>query len=145
MGHMQEVRTFGTKRNAKAHAIVRESNGGFSIKINQVNHMLIQDTNFRYKLMEIVEIIGKENMDNLAINVKVVGGGHVSQAYAARQAVCKGVVAFYGKFIDEEKKQELKNKLYEFDKFTLVADPRKAEAKKFGGPSARSKYTKSYR
>lgn len=64
------------------------------------------------------------------INVQVKGGGKISQVYAVRQVIAKGMVSFYGKFIDEEKKQEIKNKLLTFDKFTLVADPRRVEPKK---------------
>ena len=99
----------------------------------------------RDKIKELIQIIGDENLENLNVDVNVAGGGQISRVYAVRQAIAKGIVSFYGKFVDEEKKQELKNKLLSFDKFTLVADPRRMEPKKYGGPSARAKYTKSYR
>ncbi|ELQ74766.1 40S ribosomal protein S16 [Trachipleistophora hominis] len=142
---MQEVKTIGSKKHAKAHATTVPIQSPFSLTVNHVAHALIQDAFMRNKINELILTIGKENLENLCVNVSVRGGGHVSQVYAVRQAIAKGVVAFYGKFIDEEKKQEIQNRLMKFDKFTLVADPRRSEPKKYGGPSARAKYTKSYR
>ena len=46
---------------------------------------------------------------------------------------------------DESTKNELKDILLAYDRTLLVADPRRVEPKKFGGPGARSKYQKSYR
>jgi small subunit ribosomal protein S16e len=40
---------------------------------------------------------------------------------------------------------EVKNLLLSYDRSLLVADPRRKEPKKFGGPSARARYQKSYR
>ncbi|PIK47043.1 40S ribosomal protein S16 [Apostichopus japonicus] len=48
-------------------------------------------------------------------------------------------------YVDEVSKKEIKDILVQFDKSLLVADPRRCEPKKFGGPSARSRYQKSYR
>lgn len=140
-----EVRTLGTKKTAKACAFTSKSNDDFNLKVNQVCYKLIQDIFMREKIKELICIIGEENLENIDVDVCVRGGGHISQVYAVRQAIAKGIVSFYGKYVDEEKKQELHNKLISFDKFTLIADPRKMEAKKYGGPSARAKYTKSYR
>lgn len=129
------------------------------------------------------------------IRVRVKGGGHTAQIYAIRQAIAKGIVAFYQKCecsgggwlsiwidqrlaptqhvlshapkhiqhihmegltrgsnqitthtdVDEAKKNELKETLLAYDRTLLVADPRRCEPKKFGGPSARARYQKSYR
>lgn len=73
------------------------------------------------------------------------GGGSVAQVYAIRQAVAKSLVAFYQKFVDEASKNEIKNILVQYDRTLLVADPRRMEPKKFGGPGARARYQKSYR
>ena len=35
--------------------------------------------------------------------------------------------------------------LVQYDRSLMVADPRRCESKKFGGPGARSRYQKSYR
>ena len=47
--------------------------------------------------------------------------------------------------VDEASKQEIKDILINYDRSLLVSDPRRCEAKKFGGPGARARYQKSYR
>ena len=47
--------------------------------------------------------------------------------------------------VDEATKQEIKDILRSFDRALLATDPRRREPKKFGGPSARARYQKSYR
>merc|ERR1711979_163550 len=59
-------------------------------------------------------------------------------------ALSKSLVAYYQKFVDEQSKQEIKDILVQFDRSLLVADPRRNEPKKFGGPGARARYQKSY-
>jgi len=77
--------------------------------------------------------------------VRVKGGGYTSQIYAVRQAIAKSIVAYYQKYVDEASKKEIKDILMSYDRSLLVADPRRCEPKKFGGPSARARYQKSYR
>jgi len=72
------------------------------------------------------------------ISVTVKGGGIMGQAQAARTAIAKGLVKFTG---DEA----LKNKMVEQDRSLLVEDARRVEPKKFKGPGARARFTKSYR
>lgn len=47
--------------------------------------------------------------------------------------------------VNESAKNEIKAILTAYDRSLLVADPRRCEPKKFGGPSARARYQKSYR
>lgn len=47
--------------------------------------------------------------------------------------------------VDEASKKEIKDILLAYDRTLLVADPRRKEAKKFGGKSARARFQKSYR
>lgn len=47
--------------------------------------------------------------------------------------------------VDEAQKRELKEQLLAYDRSLLVADPRRTEPKKFGGPAARARVQKSYR
>ena len=47
--------------------------------------------------------------------------------------------------IGEQEKSDIKEVLLAYDRSLLVADPRRCEPKKFGGPGARAKYQKSYR
>merc|ERR1712203_354453 len=69
----------------------------------------------------------------------------VSQIYAIRQALSKALVAYYQKFVDEQSKKAIKDLLVQHDRTLLVADPRRCESKKFGGPGARARFQKSYR
>jgi len=82
---------------------------------------------------------------NVDIRVRVTGGGHTSQVYAIRQAIAKSIVAYYQKYVDEYAKNQLKQALVQYDRTLLVADNRRCEPKKFGGPGARARYQKSYR
>ncbi len=75
----------------------------------------------------------------------LAGGGHVAQIYAIRQAIAKGIVAFYQKHVDEQSKNQIKDVLLTYERTLLVADPRRSEPKKFGGPGARARFQKSYR
>lgn len=47
----------------------------------------------RYKVYEPILTVGTERFANIDIRLRVRGGGHVSQVYALRQAIAKGVVA----------------------------------------------------
>jgi len=47
--------------------------------------------------------------------------------------------------VDEASKREIKDILTSYDRSLLVADPRRCEPKKFGGPGARARRQKSYR
>lgn len=106
---------------------------------------LVEPQLLRYKLMEPVLLLGQEKFAGVDIRIRVKGGGQVAQVYAIRQAVAKALVAYYQKFVDEASKNEIKDILTQYDRSLLVADPRRAEPKKFGGPGARARYQKSYR
>ncbi|NXU80523.1 RS16 protein, partial [Oreotrochilus melanogaster] len=93
------------------------------------------------QLLEPVLLLGKERFAGVDIRVRVKGGGHVAQIYAIRQAISKALVAYYQK----SSKKEIKDILIQYDRTLLVADPRRCESKKFGGPGARARYQKSYR
>lgn len=95
--------------------------------------------------MEPFYILGENVFNQVDIRIRVKGGGSTSQVYAIRQAIAKAIVAYYQKFVDEAAKKEIKEKLVQFDRTLLVADPRRAEPKKFGGHGARARFQKSYR
>ena len=48
-------------------------------------------------------------------------------------------MAYYQKYVDEASKTEIRDILMQYDRTLLVADPRRCESKKFGGP-ARARY-----
>mgnify|MGYP000923042758 FL=1 len=51
--------------------------------------------------MEPVLLLGLQRFQNLDIRVRVRGSGYVAQIYAIRQAIGKGVVAYYQKYVNE--------------------------------------------
>jgi small subunit ribosomal protein S16e len=106
---------------------------------------VIQPETLRWKIMEPILLLGRQRFSNVDIRLRVKGGGRVTQSYALRQAIAKGLVAFYQKYVDEQSKNEIKNILLSYDRTLIVADPRRCEPKKFGGPGARARFQKSYR
>ena len=140
---LKMVYTHGKKRNAIANAVVKEGNG--TITINRIPIQNIEPKTLRIKIFEPILILGIEKFKNLNIKVRVSGGGSVAQLYAARTAIAKGIVAWNQKYVDEESKDEARRDLLKYDKNLLVADYRRLEPKKYGGPGARSRKQKSYR
>jgi len=139
---VESVQCFGRKRSAVAVAYCKRGRG--LIKINGCPIELAEPEILRQKLYEPILLIGRE-FEQVDIRIRCRGGGYVSQIYAIRQAIAKALVAYYQKYVDEASKQEIKEILMAYDRTLLVADPRRSEPKKFGGPGARSRYQKSYR
>merc|ERR1712140_49621 len=137
------VQVFGRKKTATAVAFCKRGQG--LIKVNGRPLDLVQPETLRMKVQEPLLIIGKERVAAIDIRVSVKGGGQIAQIYAIRQAISKAIVTYYQKFVDEASKKEIKDLLVQYDRSLLVADPRRCEPKKFGGPSARARYQKSYR
>ncbi|XP_028390598.1 40S ribosomal protein S16-like [Dendronephthya gigantea] len=139
----KSVQVFGRKKTATAVAYCKEGNG--MVRVNGQPLHLVQPETLKFKLEEPILLLGKEKFEGVDIRVRVKGGGHVSQVYAIRQAIAKSLVAYYQKYVDEASKKEIKDILTQYDRSLLVADPRRSEAKKFGGPGPRARYQKSYR
>jgi len=141
------VQTFGRKKTAVAVAHVKPGSG--LVKVNGTPIELIKPIALRWKAVEPFMVLKCHNMkgalEEFDIRVRVKGGGKAAQVYAIRQAIAKGIVAFYQKFKEEHEKIDIKNKFLQVDRTLLVADPRRTESKKFGGPGARARYQKSYR
>ena len=140
----KRVTVFGKKKTATAVAMVTKA-PQCNIKINGIPIQLVQPETLRAKLMETVNVVGAKKFSRLKFDVTVRGGGPVAQAYAARQAIAKGLVAFYQKFSNEVEKTSIKAAFLDYDRSLLVADPRRCETKKWGRHSARTRFTKSYR
>ncbi len=137
------VYTHGKKRNAIANAVVQEGKG--TITVNRIPIQNIEPKTLRVKIFEPILILGVDHFKNLRIKVRVSGGGPVAQLYAARMAIAKGIVAWNQKYVDEEQKQTVRKHFMNYDKTLLVADNRRMEPKKYGGPGARARSQKSYR
>jgi small subunit ribosomal protein S16e len=140
---VDSVQTYGRKKTATAVAYCKRGTG--LIKLNGSPLDLVQPQVLKEKVYEPILLLGLEKFQHVDIRIRVSGGGVVSQVYAIRQALAKSIVSFYQKYVDESSKKELKDVLMAYDRTLLVADPRRMEPKKFGGPGARARYQKSYR
>jgi small subunit ribosomal protein S16e len=131
------------QKTATAVAYCKKGRG--LIKVNGCPIELLEPEILRIKTFEPVLLLGQDKFAQVDIRIRVRGGGYTSQIYAIRQSIAKAIVAYYQKYVDEASKRELKEALMNYDRNLLVADARRCEPKKFGGPSARARYQKSYR
>merc|ERR1739845_281734 len=139
----QSVQTFGRKKTATAVAYCKRGQG--IIRVNGKPLEQVEPKPLQFKLQEPILLLGKDRFSEVDIRIRVKGGGRIAQIYAIRQALSKALVAYYHKFVDEQSKKAIKDLLVQHDRTLLVADPRRCEAKKFGGPGARARFQKSYR
>lgn len=137
------VQTFGKKKNAVAVALCKRGKG--TLRVNGKPIDLVEPQVMRQKLLEPMLLLGHEKFANFDIRIRVRGGGYIAQIYAIRLALCKAVLAFHQKFVDEQSKREMKELLLEYDRNLLVPDLRRMEPKHVGGKGARAKKQKSYR
>merc|ERR1712053_18124 len=140
---VQSVQVFGRKKTATAVAYCKRGQG--IVRVNGKPLEQIEPKPLQFKLQEPILLLGKDRFSEVDIRIRVKGGGRISQIYAIRQALSKALVAYYQKYVDEQSKKEIKDILVQYDRSLLVADPRRCEPKKFGGPGARARYQKSYR
>ncbi|MBR0472581.1 MAG: 30S ribosomal protein S9 [Methanosphaera sp.] len=129
------VHTSGKRKTAIARGTVREGTG--KVRINRKPVELYNPELARLKIFEPLELAG-DMVNSVDINVRVVGGGVMGQAEAARMVIAKGLVEYFGDI-------NLKDRYVQYDRTMLVGDPRRTESKKFGGPGARARKQKSYR
>ena len=141
---MKCVQTFGKRKSSTAVATVTKG-PQCDIRVNGIPISLIQPVALRTKVLEPLYVVGTDKFSRMKIKITVRGGGPVSQAYAVRQAIAKGLVAFHQKYKNEASKAGIKEAYMFYDKHLLIADPRRPEPKKWGRHSARSRFTKSYR
>jgi small subunit ribosomal protein S9 len=132
---MRVVVSTGKRKTSLAKATVRDGAG--RVRINGVPLEVYQPELARLRIMEPLILFG-DSWKRYDIKVRVRGGGFMSQADAVRMAVATGLVRMSQDF-------EARSKMIEHDRTMIVGDPRRTEPKKFGGPSARSRYQKSYR
>jgi small subunit ribosomal protein S9 len=132
---MRVVVSTGKRKTSLAKATVRDGTG--RIRINGIPLEVHQPELARMRIIEPLILFG-ENWKRYDIKIRVRGGGFMSQADAIRMAIATGLIKISQDF-------EARSKMVEHDRTMLVGDPRRTEPKKFGGPSARSRYQKSYR
>lgn len=132
---MRVVVSTGKRKTSLAKATIRDGTG--RIRINGRPLEIQQPELARMRIMEPLILFG-EGWKRYDIRVRTRGGGFMSQADAVRMAIATGLIRMSQDF-------EVRSKMIEHDRTMLVGDPRRTEPKKFGGPSARSRYQKSYR
>lgn len=142
-GAVPFVACFGKKKTATAVAHAKEGRGLLHVNSKPIN--LTSSETLNWKIYEPVLVVGADKFSTVDIRVRVSGGGQTSQLYAIRQAIAKALVAYYAKYYDAASALELRQLFISYDRTLLIADPRRAEPKKYGGRGARARRQKSYR
>ncbi len=125
--------TRGKKKEAIARATIREGTG--RIFLNGLELGAYDSPFIKEVITEPLNFVENKEFD---IHINVGGGGFSGQAQAARTAVARAVLKF-------TKDEKLRLQFLSYDRSFLVEDPRRVEPKKFKGPKARARFTKSYR
>lgn len=133
---MKTIVTSGKRKRAIARATLKQGKG--RIRINKILLDLYEPRMYRLKLREPI-ILGGDIINNVDIDVNVIGGGIASQAEASRLAIARALVEY-------TKSERLKEKFLKYDRQLLVADVRRKEPSKPNRRGqARAKRQKSYR
>jgi len=139
----------GQRKTCRAVATIVKGNG--KIRVNNIPAEVIEPEIAKELILTPANIIG-ELRDRVDISVHVNGGGFMGQAFASAVAISRALTG-ETKGSKEPKdhpltkniREEIKNKIIEFDRHLLAGDPRQTESKKFGGSGARRRKQKSYR
>ncbi|MFA6048663.1 MAG: 30S ribosomal protein S9 [Candidatus Micrarchaeia archaeon] len=126
--------TRGKRKEAIARASIKPGSG--KISVNGLSLDALNSPFVRQVISEPMKFYDASNTLDIDINVR--GGGVMGQAQAARTAIARALVSY-------SKSDELKAEMLSYDRSLLVEDPRRVEPKKFKGPKARARFTKSYR
>ena len=99
------------------------------IKVNGSPISLLQPEILKLKTYEPILLPGSERFSQVDISVRCKGGGTTGQIYAIRQAIAKGIVAYYQKYVDKAFKKDI---LVEYDRTISLpipedANPRSSE------------------
>ena len=130
------VNTSGKRKTAIARCTTIEGKG--RVTVNKVPLEIIEPELVKFKMTEPLLFVNEDVRKSIDMNIDVVGGGFMSQADAVRISIARGLVAW-------TESAELRETFITYERQMLVGDSRRKEQKKYGGPGARSKYTKSYR
>jgi len=127
----------GKRKTAIARAIIRRGRG--RVRVNGTPVELIPIEVARLKIMEPLLLLGESIRNSVDIDIKVEGGGYMSQAEACRMAIARGLAMFYSDI------KEVREIFREYDRTMLAGDPRRTEPEKWMRYSARRFRQKSYR
>ena len=129
------ILTSGKRKTAVATAATKKGKGIITINGYPIEFHPVQI--LREKIFEPVQLVG-DKINEVNIEVQVHGGGTTGQADAARTAIAKGIVEYFG----DDKIEEM---FRQYDRTLLVNDIRRKLPKKPQGSGARAKRQKSYR
>lgn len=124
------------RKKAKARCLVKKGTG--KIFVNKTSIDVLFTGYKKETILEPANIL-PENFQKLDFFVNVSGGGISGQIRAIRSCVAKGILEA------NNNKEELREKLINYDRHLIVDDVRQKEAKKQLGPGARSKKQHSKR
>ena len=138
-----------TKKQASAHVYITKGVG--KVRINNVPLEMINQETIREVILAPLEIAG-DARNKIDISVRVSGGGFMGQAYATATAISRALTGWTKSKrepkdhpLTKSSREDLRERIIEFDKYLISGDARRKEPKKFGGPGARRRKQKSYR
>merc|ERR1712071_43146 len=134
---IQSVQVFGRKKTATAVAYCKRGHG--LIKVNGRPLSIIEPRLLQYKLYEPILLLGKDRFAGVDIRIKVKGGGHLPRCTLSDKPSPNPWLPTTRNML--MKPPNRKSRIF-LSTLTAVcfADPRRCEAKKFGGPGARARY-----
>jgi small subunit ribosomal protein S9 len=140
---------FATRKTASAHVYITKGQG--RVRVNNVPVEMLPQETVREVILAPLEIIG-DLRDKIDISIRVRGGGIMGQASASATGISRALTG-WTKSKKEPKehpfpkstREDLRQRITEFDKYLISGDARRKEPKKFGGPGARRRKQKSYR
>ena len=140
---------FATRKTASAHVYITKGQG--KVRINNVPVEMIPQETAREVMLAPLEITG-DLRNKIDISVRVRGGGYMGQASAVAIGISRALTGWTKSKKDPKDhpfakptREDLRQRISEFDKYLISGDARRKEPKKFGGPGARRRKQKSYR
>ena len=140
---------YATRKTSSAHVYITKGVG--KVRINNVPVEMIQQETAREVMLAPLEVSG-DLRNKVNISVRVKGGGFMGQANATATAITRALIGWTKSKkeprdhpLSKSAREDLRNRINEFDKYLISGDARRKEPKKFGGPGARRKKQKSYR
>ena len=133
----KHIQSSGKRKTAIARARLRYPAKGI-VKINNIPLEIYEPELARMRIREVLEIANHPKLEKCDIQVKVKGGGKMSQTDAVRIALAKSITKFLGT-------KAIERQFRNYDEALLSGDSRRTEPKHFGGKKARARRQKSFR
>ena len=139
----------GQRKTCRAVATIFKGNG--KVRVNNIPVEVLEPEAVKELILTPLILVG-ELRNKVDIKAQVEGGGFMGQAFASAVAISRALTG-EGKGGRDPKdhpltknvREEIRQKIIDFDRHLLAGDPRQVESKKFGGPGARRRKQKSYR